>query len=252
MRLVVVFSISLLVVHAQEQQQRRFTPEGETMANNLTEALVESTANDWYSVVHHRFTDELADGTLSKEVLKCYLIQDHRFLDAFIVLLSSMVARARSLSDRLPGARFLGLIAGDENTYFERSFEALGVSKAEREKVPDAAPTALFKELMVDAAHSGSLGEMLAVLVVAEWSYQSWGERVLPQVAKDLPFYFREWIDLHSGEYFGSVVGYLKGLLDAEEARMSKEERAAVGERWAAAVELEMRFFDHCYGLDES
>ena len=32
--------------------------------------------------------------------------------------------------------------------------------------------------MMRDAAASGSLGEMLAVLVVAEWSYQSWGERV--------------------------------------------------------------------------
>ena len=37
------------------------------------------------------------------------------------------------------------------------------------------------------------------------------GERVLP-VAVTEPFYCREWVDLHCGEYFGSVVEYLRSL----------------------------------------
>ena len=192
--------------------------------------------------------DELASGTLDLDVLRCYLIQDHRFLDAFVVLLSSMIAHARSLKDRIPGAQFLGLITGKENTYFERSFVALGVDAATREPstTPDAPPTSAFQALMRDAAASGSLAEMLAVLVVAEWSYQSWGERVLPKAISE-PFYFREWVDLHSGDYFGSVVGYLRGLLDAEAAHLSDTERAAVRERFANATELEFAFFEHCY-----
>jgi thiaminase/transcriptional activator TenA len=87
---------------------------------------------------------------------------------------------------------------------------------------------------------------MLAVLVVAEWSYQSWGERVLP-VSVAEPFYFREWVDLHSGEYFGSVVEYLRSLLDAEGLRMTAEEAARVRARFKAAVDLEKTFFDTCY-----
>ena len=220
---------------------------GETKPTTLSDELVSENADAWHSVMHHPFTDQLADGSLSKEVLKCYLIQDHRFLDAFLVLLSSMVSHARTLNDRLPGARFLGLIAGPENTYFERSFEVLGVSQHERDTVPDAEPTRLFQQLMRDTAATGTLAEKLAVLVVAEWSYQSWGERVLPHAAKGLPFYFREWIDLHSGEYFGSVVSYLRGLLDSEAPALSKAQRAAVGDVFRFAVELERRFFDHCF-----
>ena len=56
-----------------------------------------------------------------------------------------------------------------------------------------------------------------------------------------LPFYFREWIDLHSGEYFGSVVSYLRGLLDSEAPALSKAQRAAVGDVFRFAVELERR-----------
>mmetsp|Transcript_16535 Transcript_16535/g.42436 ORF Transcript_16535/g.42436 Transcript_16535/m.42436 type:complete len:250 (-) Transcript_16535:376-1125(-) len=212
----------------------------------FTDMLAREMGDEWTRVIEHRFTDELADGTLDLGILKCYLVQDHRFIDAFVVLLASMIAKARSLADRIPGAQFLGLITGQENTYFERSFEALGVDATTRESTMDAPPMAAFQGLMRDAAASGSLAEMLAVLVVAEWSYQSWGERVLPRAVSQ-PFYFREWVDLHSGPYFGSVVAYLRGLLDAEVVYLSPDELDAVRGRFANATRLEFEFFEHCY-----
>lgn len=91
--------------------------------------------------------------------MKRYLIQDHRFLDAFVVLLASTIAKARTLGDRIPGCQFLALITGKENTYFERSFEKLGCSDTEeRMKVPDEAVTAGFVGLMRETAREGSLG----------------------------------------------------------------------------------------------
>lgn len=92
-------------------------------------------------------------------VLKKYLIQDHRFLDAFVVLLASAIAKARTLDDRIPGCQFLAVITGKENTYFERSFEVLGCNDTEeRMKVPDEEVTARFVQLMREVANSGSLG----------------------------------------------------------------------------------------------
>ena len=212
----------------------------------FTDSLTSQIQETWDSVVNHRFTDELASGTLDLGVLRCYLIQDHRFIDAFVVLLSSMIAAARSLEDRIPGAQFLGLITSQENTYFLRSFDALGVTQTERETTPNAPATSAFQALMRDAAKSGSLAEMLAVLVAAEWSYQSWGERVKPQAVAE-PFYYREWVDLHSGDYFGSVVGYLRGLLDKEGALLPEGELAKVKDRFFTAMRLEKEFFDTCY-----
>lgn len=45
-------------------------------------------------------------------VLKKYLVQDHRFLDAFVVLLAAIVSNASSLEDRIPGCQFLAMITG--------------------------------------------------------------------------------------------------------------------------------------------
>ena len=117
-----------------------------------------------------------------------------------------MIATAPSLEDRIPGAQFLALITSKENTYFERSFEALRVPDAARQEAPHNV-TADFISLMRSAAASGSVANMLAVLVVCEWSYRTWGEVAAVERSKDLPFWLGEWIDLHSGDYFTSVVG---------------------------------------------
>jgi thiaminase/transcriptional activator TenA len=54
-------------------------------------------SDDWNAVVNHPFTDQLAAATIGEDAMRRYLIQDHRFLDSFVVLLSSMVAHAPTL-----------------------------------------------------------------------------------------------------------------------------------------------------------
>mmetsp|Transcript_8257 Transcript_8257/g.19918 ORF Transcript_8257/g.19918 Transcript_8257/m.19918 type:complete len:211 (-) Transcript_8257:91-723(-) len=207
-----------------------------------TDQLREAAGDQWNRVINHKFTKDLAAGTIDHDCLKKYLIQDHRFLDSFVVLLASIIAKAKTLEDRIPGCQFLALITGKENTYFERSFEALGVSPEERALVPNAPCTTGFCELMRSVAATGSLSEMLAVIVVCEWSYLSWGELVLDShVRKD--FYCFEWVDLHSGDYFSSVVEYLRSLLDKEVDTMSDAEKEACQARFLEAVQLEEDFF---------
>jgi len=59
-----------------------------------------------------------------------------------------------------------------------------------------------------------------------------------------------EWIDLHSGEYFGSVVEYLRRMLDQQAASLSATDRDAVTTTFGRAIELELAFFDHVYAVD--
>lgn len=242
-----------------------------------TEAIASSTTrfsdelrakagDQWERVVHHKFTKELAAGTIDKDrVLKRYLIQDHRFLDSFVVLLASIVANLPTLKDRIPGCQFLAVITGPENTYFERSFEALGISKQERSETPDADVTERFCKLMRDAARSQRLEEMLAVIVVCEWSYLSWGQNVLlaenverAKVCRE-DFVTYEWVDLHSGPGFEGVIAYLRELLDREGKKLKSnllsedDKKSAEGrlmtceQRFLEAVNLEEEFFDHAY-----
>ena len=180
-------------------------------------------------------------------VLKRYLIQDHRFLDSFVVLLGALISKARCLQDRVPACQFAAVITGAENTYFERCFQELGCADVEqRMTIPSAACTTGFIDLMRDVASNGSLGEILSVLVVCEWTYLCWGEKVASTTNRD-EFITYEWVDLHSGPVFRSVVDYLRELLDKEGSLIEKDEREKCKKRFLAAVQLEEEFFDNAY-----
>jgi thiaminase/transcriptional activator TenA len=84
---------------------------------------------------------------------------------------------------------------------------------------------------------------MLAVLVVAEWSYLDWAAPHADK-ARDLPFWFGEWITLHSGEGFEGVVAYLRDQLDAVWPGLPAQEQRAVEATFARATRLERVFFD--------
>ena len=107
----------------------------------------------------HRFVKELFTGAIPDAVMACYLIQNHRFLDSFLTLLGAALATADTFEARLRFGRFIGLMSGEENTYFLRAFEALGVTEDRRTADPDTQSTAGSPHLTRDTSprlHAGS------------------------------------------------------------------------------------------------
>lgn len=206
---------------------------------SATQNLQSLVADDWHAATHHAFTNALADGTLSQEKMAGYLQQDYLFVEGFVRLLASAVAHAPTLADAVPGAQFLGLICGPENTYFLRSLQALEVPPA----APAASETIAFQRLMDEARRSGRYEIMLSVLVVAEWVYLDWASPFESR-ADDLPFWLGEWITLHSGEGFEQVVAYLRGQLDTVWGGLDYDARKDVTATFTEAVRLERAFFD--------
>ncbi|NOD63257.1 MULTISPECIES: TenA family protein [unclassified Ruegeria] len=207
-----------------------------------TEMLRQGRSDDWQAATSHAFTRELSDGTLPEDKMRWYLQQDYQFVDGFVRLLASAIAHAPTLADSVPAAQFLAVITGPENTYFLRAMEALG-TKPSTEPAP---ATRAFQDLMAEAVASGRYQNMLAVLVVAEWVYLSWASPENPP-KDDLPFWFAEWITLHAGEGFESVVEYLRGQLDKVWPTLDAAEQAEVTRLFHRAVELERDFFDAAY-----
>jgi len=211
----------------------------------FTDWLAAAAEPDWSAATGHRFTHELAAGTLDPEVMRRYLVQDYTFIDAFVGLLGAAVHAAPSLADRIPLGRFLGMIVSDENTYFLRAFDALGVAEAARTSPPLRPPTAGFQALMREAAGSGRYAEALTVLVVAEWSYLSWASAVAN--AAPPQFWFREWIELHANPYFAGFVDWLRGQLDREGGALDADGRSRIRDLFCRAAALERAFFDEAY-----
>ncbi len=211
------------------------------MSSSFTDHLRSLAEPDWTAAARHRFTDEVIAGTVAPDVMARYLVQDHRFLDSFLLLLGAAMAGADRFEARLRLARFAGLVSGEENTYFERAFAELGVSDAVRVDAPDTAPTDGFKAIMREAAERRSYAAALSVLVVAEWLYLDWAARAQGRLPPS--FVHAEWITLHDNPGFRDFVAFLRAELD----RVGPAEKAMSEDLFLRAVSLERAFFDAAY-----
>lgn len=211
----------------------------------FSEELRARNGEDWEAAIGHRFVDEIFAGAVPPEVMRRYLTQDYQFIDGFVALLGMAIATADRFDSRIRFAQFAAMITSDENTYFQRSFDALGVPAAERAHPVLTAPTSGFQALMRDAAACRDYAACLAVLTVAEWIYLSWADR--PGAALPPDFVHAEWITLHNNEGFRAFVTWLRGELDRVGASVDAESRATAAAFFSRAVALERAFFDHIY-----
>ena len=211
------------------------------MSERFIEILRAASEPAWSDAVGHRFVKELFAGTVPDAVIARYLIQDHRFLDSFLTLLGAALASTDLFSARLRLGRFIGIVSGEENTYFLRAFEALGVTEDRRATDPDTKPTASFQSIMRDAAETRSYAAALSVLVVAEWLYLDWASRA----PKPLPdnFVYAEWITLHDNPDFRDFVDFLRAELD----RIGPAHADLCRDFFQRAVALELSFFEAAY-----
>jgi len=211
------------------------------MTERFTETLRAASEPGWSRAVGHRFVKELFAGAVPDGVMARYLIQDHRFLDSFLILLGAALASADTFEARLRFGRFIGMVSGGENSYFLRAFQALGVTEDRRAADPDTQPTLGFKAIMREAAATRSYAAALSVLVVAEWLYLDWASRA-PQ---PLPgnFVHAEWITLHDNPDFRGFVDFLRAELD----RLGPTQPDLCRDFFGRAVALELAFFEAAY-----
>jgi thiaminase/transcriptional activator TenA len=210
------------------------------MPVRFTETLRAASEPGWSRAVGHRFVKELFAGAVPDAVMARYLIQDHRFLDSFLTLLGAALASADTFAAKLRFGRFIGIVSSEENTYFLRAFEALGVTEDRRAADPDTEATAGFKAIMRDAAQTRSYAAALSVLVVTEWLYLDWASRAPKPPAN---FVHAEWITLHDSPGFRDFVEYLRAELD----RVGSAEEDLCRQFFRRAVALELAFFDAAY-----
>ena len=80
------------------------------MPERFTETLRAGSEAGWSHAGQHRFVNELVAGAVPDAVMARYLIQDHRFLDSFLVLLGAALASADTFAARLRFGRFIGMV----------------------------------------------------------------------------------------------------------------------------------------------
>lgn len=218
-----------------------------TTEPRFTDWLRKRSEPAWTAATTHRFTQQLGAGTLDEAVMSQYLIQDYAFVDTLVGVFGHAVGDAPSMADKRRLIEFLDVVTDEENDYFERSFDALGVPVDERTDPERTETTEAMIDLLMAAANTGGYAETLAVLVPAEWVYLTWASAAADTDDRPEAFYFDEWIELHANPGFVSFVNWLRDQLDAVGPTLSARQQARVARLFERTVELEVAFFESAY-----
>ena len=98
----------------------------------FSEYLKNFSGKLWNEATNHKFTNELKNDKLEDHIFKKYIIQDYIFIETLVTLIGKAVYISPNMNSKIKWANFLYAITSDENNYFQRSFDALDVSKEER------------------------------------------------------------------------------------------------------------------------
>ncbi|WP_207461886.1 TenA family protein [Azospirillum sp. SYSU D00513] len=211
----------------------------------FTDWLREQAEPNWTRMTTHRFARELGAGTLDDAVAGRYLVQDYAFVETFVSLLGSAITTAPVMPSKRAFAQFAAAITSDENDFFLRSFEALGIPESVW-KDPALHPvTAEFLEVLRAAIRSGSYPQVLSVLVAAEWSYLTWAKACPAE--RPTQFWLSEWIELHAIPPFEAFVNWLREETDRVGEGAGAGTQAMMAENFKRMMALEEAFFDAAY-----
>ena len=209
----------------------------------FTDWLAARAEPSWSAATGHAFTRAIGDGTMPPAAYTRYLIEDYTFITDLASTLGYLVAKAPSMQAKSRLAGFLALLTSEENDYFLRSFEALGVAPEIYATAAQGPVTRAFSDLLLSASGKGSYAEGLACLLCAEWCYLTWGLREAKK-PRPVAFYLAEWIDLHAVAGFETFVAWIRDEMDRIGSALEPDEQEEAARLFARMSALEVAFFE--------
>ncbi|MCX2725133.1 TenA family protein [Roseibium salinum] len=200
----------------------------------------------WSQATDHAFTQAIGNGSMPEDAYARYLIEDYTFITDLVSTLAYLVAKAPAMSSKTRLAGFLALLTSEENDYFLRSFEALGVAPQTYQAAAQGPVTRAFADLLLSASANGSYEEGLTCLLCAEWCYLTWGRREAQKPRPDA-FYLAEWIDLHAVPGFQDFVGWIRTEMDRLGPALPEGDQERLAGHFRHMSALEVAFFDFAW-----
>lgn len=194
------------------------------------------------------FNRELAEGTLSPERFRFYMIQDALYLKQYARALA--VAGAKAPDDDAIGffARSAEQALVVERALHGGFFEKFGIDP-NAAAAAEPTPTCYgYTNFLLAVALQGGYEELAAAVLPCFWIYWKVGNHIAGAAASDNPY--RAWIDTYSDPGFGEAVETAIALTDRAAASAAAGTRDAMLKAFKRSAQYEWMFWDSAYRLE--
>ncbi|OAL77288.1 thiaminase II [Acinetobacter sp. SFB] len=191
------------------------------------------------------FNQELAQGTLSKEVFSHYVIQDAHYLLAYGRALAVCAAKAFEADDVIQFAEAARIAIVVERSLHDGFMQEFDISKKEFESTPLTLACHHYTSFLTATAWSESYPVVLASLLPCFWIYAEVGKDIVENSIANNPY--QAWVDTYAGEEFNEAVRNVIATIDRVAARCDADTLAKMHQAYTQAAKLEWLFWDSAY-----
>lgn len=193
------------------------------------------------------FNDALADGTLSLERFRHYMVQDAHYLIAFGRGLAIAAAKADDPDGLVQFAEAAKVAVVVERSLHADFFEKFGIGPEEFARTEMSPVCHHYSNFLIATAYAEPYPVVLAALLPCFWIYAEIGRDILGRAVRPNPY--DAWIDTYAGEEFHEAVRAVIATTDRAAAGASPEVLAHMHAAYKRATQLEWMFWDSAWRM---
>nr|WP_174506862.1 thiaminase II [Acinetobacter sp. Marseille-Q1620] len=199
----------------------------------------------YQKTLNHPFNQELAKGTLKKEVFSHYVIQDAHYLLAYGRALAVCAAKAFEAEDVIQFAEGAKIAIVVERSLHNGFMQDFGITHKQFENTPLTLACHHYTSFLTATAWSESYPVILAALLPCYWIYAEVGKDIVNNSVENNPY--QAWVDTYSGEEFHTAVQQVIATIDKVAAKCDPDTLEKMHQAYRRGAELEWLFWDSAY-----
>ncbi len=204
------------------------------------------------AVYAHSFVRGIAMQNITPTPLINYVKQDIQYLDTYARVYGLAIAKSPTHSLMQLFHRRIDLVLHGELTAHmnfckvaQVDYEAL---RCENQMAPSAHH---YASHMLSTAHMGQLGDIIAVVLPCHWIYVDIATALQEELNPSRDHLFYDWISFYSNERMIAGLDELVEVLDQVALTASTDERHRMREAFLTSCQMEYKFFDMAFTLEE-
>ncbi|AKO91874.1 thiaminase II [Priestia filamentosa] len=214
---------------------------------SFSQELRRLAAPVYEAIFNHPFVKGIGEGNVPKDALIHYVCQDFEYLTSFCRVYGVAISRCENREQMELFNEQINFVLHSEVHPHHNFCDVAGVKYEDLQAKPLAPGAHHYINHMTTVAQTGSLGEIIAVLLPCPWTYLEIGQKLIEQhdPTEDHPFY--EWIMFYGKKEMDSVTHKLCALLDQWAEGASEREKEKMKDHFIKSCELEYLFWDMAY-----
>lgn len=219
------------------------------MSTTFTQAAWQANLPLFEQTLALPFNQALAQGTLSTERFRHYMIQDAHYLVAYGRSLAVAAAKADEADGVVQFAEAAKVAVVVERSLHDGFMKQFDISAEQFAATPLTPACHHYCNYLLATAWSASYPVVLASLLPCFWIYAEVGKAIHATAAQPNPY--TAWIDTYAGEDFHAAVQGVLATIDRVAAQADAKTVADMHAAYTMSAKLEWMFWDSADRLGE-